>query len=98
MDQLNAGTIPGLVGIDQKIGEGSDTRNVDVLILANFAGSKGPVIQAIGRALRKQGTKTKALILDYAPVDSTMLSRHATNRIGYYQEITDNVTLHKIKV
>ena len=91
VDQLNAGKIPGLVGTDGKVGEGTDTKNVDVLILANFVASKGPVIQAVGRGLRKQGTKTKCLVLDYIPNGSTMLSRHAKNRINYYEEITDKV-------
>lgn len=91
VDQLNAGKIPGLVGTDGKVGEGTDTKNVDVLILANFVASKGPVTQAVGRGLRKQGTKDKCLILDYIPTGSTMLSRHAKNRIGYYEEITDKV-------
>jgi len=91
VDDLNTHKIPGLVGTDGKIAEGTDTKNVDVLILANFAGSKGPVTQAIGRGLRKQGIKTKCLILDYIPMGSTMLSRHANNRIGFYEEITDKV-------
>lgn len=91
VNQLNAGKIPGLVGTDGKVGEGTDTKNVDVLILANFVASKGPVTQAIGRGLRKQGTKTKCLILDYIPMGSTMLSRHANNRISFYEEITDKV-------
>jgi superfamily II DNA or RNA helicase len=91
VNQLNAGKIPGLVGTDGKIGEGSDTQNVDVLVLANFVASKGPVTQAVGRGLRKQGTKTKCIILDYIPMGSTMLSRHGFNRVGYYQEITDKV-------
>lgn len=91
VEQLNAGKIPGLVGTDGKVGEGTDTKNVDVLILANFTASKGPVIQAVGRGLRKQGIKTKCLILDYIPNGSTMLTRHANNRIGYYNEITDKV-------
>lgn len=91
VEDLNAGKIPGLVGTDGKVGEGTDTKNVDVLILANFTASKGPVIQAVGRGLRKQGIKTKCLILDYIPNGSTMLTRHANNRIGYYNEITDKV-------
>jgi superfamily II DNA or RNA helicase len=61
------------------------------LILADFTASKGPVIQAVGRALRMQGTKDKALILDYVPIGSTMLTRHARNRISFYEEITDNI-------
>lgn len=91
VDQLNAGKIPGLVGTDGKVGEGTDTKNVDALILANFVASKGPVIQAVGRGLRKQGTKTKCLILDYIPAGSTMLTRHANNRISFFEEITDKV-------
>lgn len=91
VDQLNAGKIQGLVGTDGKVGEGTDTKNVDVLILANFVASKGPVTQAIGRGLRKQGTKTKCLILDYIPMGSTMLTRHGNNRIGFYEEISDKV-------
>ncbi len=91
VEDLNAHKIMGLVGTDGKVGEGTDTKNVDVLILANFVASKGPVTQAVGRGLRKQGTKTKCLILDYIPMGSTMLSRHANNRVGFYQEITDKV-------
>lgn len=90
---MNKGQIKGLVGTDGKIGEGSDTQAVDVLILANFVASKGPVIQAIGRGLRKQGSKTHCLILDYIPLGSTMLSRHANGRVEFYREITDQVKI-----
>lgn len=96
VDQLNAGKIPGLVGTDGKVGEGTDTKNVDVLIMANFVASKGPVTQAIGRALRKTATKSNCIILDYIPVDSTMLKRHGMNRVGFYNEITNKVTVIKV--
>lgn len=96
VEQLNRGEIRGLVGTDSKIGEGSDTRNVDVLILANFVASKGPVIQCVGRALRKQGDKTKALILDYVPMGSSMMRRHAMMRLSYYREVTSNVKYVKL--
>lgn len=89
--QLNSGKIPGLVGTDGRIGEGTDTKNVDVLILANFVASKGPVIQAVGRGLRRTSTKDKCLILDYIPLGSSMLTRHARGRIKFYKEITDKV-------
>jgi len=89
--QLNSGKIKGLVGTDSKIGEGSDTKNVDVLIMANFVASKGPVIQCVGRALRKQNLKTKALVLDYIPMGSTMMKRHALQRVNYYLDITNKV-------
>lgn len=93
VDALNKGKVRGLVGTDGRIGEGTDTQNVDVLILANFVASKGPVIQAIGRGLRKQGQKTRCIVLDYIPMGSSMLSRHANNRISYYREITDKVKI-----
>lgn len=91
ISQLNNGKIKALVATDGIAGEGTDTKTVEVLILCNFVASKGAVIQAVGRALRKQGTKEKALIIDYWPVDSTMLSRHAARRIEYYSEITSSV-------
>jgi superfamily II DNA or RNA helicase len=93
VEQLNAGEIPALVGTGGKISEGTDTKNVDVLILASFMASKGPVIQSVGRALRKQGTKTEALIIDYIPKGSEMLKRHAYSRIDYYKEITNDVVV-----
>jgi superfamily II DNA or RNA helicase len=93
--QLNKGKIAGLVGTDGRIGEGTDTQNVDVLILANFVASKGPVLQAVGRALRKTATKNKCIILDYIPLGSDQLTRHAHNRIDYYHEITEKVKLSK---
>lgn len=93
VDDLNAGQVRGLVGTDGKIGEGSDTQNVDVLILANFVASKGPVIQAVGRSLRKTATKSKCVILDYIPLGSTQLTRHAWSRIDFYREITQKVKI-----
>jgi len=93
VDQLNAGTVRGLVGTDGRIGEGTDTQNVDVLILANFVASKGPVIQAVGRSLRKTATKTKCIILDYIPLGSDQLTRHAWGRVDYYRDITDKVKI-----
>lgn len=94
VDQLNAGKVKGLVGTDGKVGEGTDTQNVDVLILANFVASKGPVIQAVGRGLRKTATKTKCLILDYIPLGSEQLTRHAWSRVDFYREITDKVKIY----
>lgn len=91
--QLNDGKIPGLIGTDSKIGEGCDTKNVDVLVLANFVASKGPLWQNVGRGLRRQGTKTHVVILDYSPEGSTMLARHAEQRIKMYREITDKVRI-----
>jgi len=91
VDDLNAGKVKGLVGTDGKIGEGSDTQNVDCLVLANFVASRGPVIQAVGRGLRKQGTKDKCIIIDYIPMGSTMLSRHGFGRVEFYKDITADV-------
>ncbi len=91
VDDLNSGKIPGLVGTDSKIGEGTDTKNVDALIMANFAAGKGPVTQALGRGLRMQGTKTRCLILDYIPLGSTMMTRHGWGRVKFYKDITDKI-------
>lgn len=92
---LNKGKIPGLIGTSKYIGEGCDTRNVDVLILANFVASKGTLWQNIGRGLRKQDVKTDVIILDYIPVKCGMLKRHGDFRIKCYKEITDNVKVIK---
>ena len=91
VDQFNDKLIWGLVGTDGKIGEGVNTKPVDVLILANFVASKGPVIQAIGRGLRIVDGKTHCIVMDYCPTGSQMLSRHAKQRLGYYREITNKV-------
>lgn len=91
VEDLNAGKIKGLIGTAGKVSEGTDTKNVDVLIMAHFIASKGPVIQSIGRALRKTSTKNEAMIIDYIPKGSTMLTRHAENRIKWYLEISDDL-------
>jgi superfamily II DNA or RNA helicase len=93
VEELNNGNIKGLIGTDGRIGEGTDTKRVDVLILANFVASKGPVIQAVGRGLRIYGQKTDCIVLDYIPQGSTMLKRHAEGRVKYYKEITGDVAI-----
>lgn len=93
VDSLNQGKVKGLVGTDGRIGEGTDTQNVDVLILANFVASKGPVIQAVGRSLRKTATKSKCIVLDYIPLGSEQLTRHAWGRVDYYRDITEKVKI-----
>lgn len=93
VDQLNNGTIKTLIGTSGKISEGTDTKNVDVLIMAHFIASKGPVIQSIGRALRIVPGKSEAIILDYIPEGSTMLSRHANDRIKFYSEISNDIQI-----
>jgi superfamily II DNA or RNA helicase len=93
IDALNAGKIKGLIATDGIVGEGIDTRNVDCLVLVNFNASKVAVMQAVGRGLRKTATKDKCIILDYIPAGSTMLTRHANQRIGFYREITHNVKI-----
>ena len=96
VNQLNNDEIPGLIGTGGKIGEGTDTRKVDVLILANFVASKGPVVQAVGRGLRLYDGKTECLVIDYIPTGSKMLTRHALGRVKYYQEITSDVTVEGV--
>ena len=96
VDQLNAGSIPGLVGTDGKVGEGTDTKRVDVLILANFTGSLGPVTQCVGRGARLYGNKTHIDIHDYKPLGSDMLARHADNRFKFYETLTDEIQVKDV--
>jgi superfamily II DNA or RNA helicase len=88
---LNDKKIPGLVATEGKASEGVDTRTVECLIMAQFTVAKGTVLQAVGRALRKQDGKERAIILDYWPTSSRMLGRHAEKRVDYYYEITSSV-------
>jgi superfamily II DNA or RNA helicase len=91
VEQLNKGDIPGLVGTDSKIGEGTDTKRVDVLVLANFVANKGALWQNLGRGMRLYGDKKQVIVLDYKPLGSDMLSRHADQRLAFYKEITSNI-------
>lgn len=93
IEDLNSRKIIGLIATDGVVGEGVDTRTVEVLILANFIAAKGAVMQAVGRALRIVDNKTSAIILDYDLVDSTMLHRHAGQRLKIYKDITKDVKL-----
>lgn len=91
VNQLNQGSIPGLVGTDGKVGEGTDTKNVDVLIMANFVAGKGAIYQCVGRGTRIHNNKKTVRIHDYRPKGSDMLSRHADIRLSIYKNITPNV-------
>lgn len=93
VEDLNAERIPGLIGTDSKIGEGTDTKNVDVLILANFVASKGALWQNLGRGLRVHKGNNKVIVVDYSPNGSKMLKRHADTRIKFYKEITSDVII-----
>lgn len=93
INDFNNLKVVGLVATDGKVGEGVDTRPVEVLIIANFVASKGAVLQVIGRGLRKIPDKDKCLILDYIPSGSRMLQRHAMQRISYFKELTENVKI-----
>ncbi len=91
VDQLNDGKIPGLIGTDGKVGEGTDTKRVDVLIMANFAAGKGPIYQCLGRGTRKYGNKTHVRVHDYVAEGSDMLKRHSDTRIAIYKTISKNI-------
>lgn len=95
VDSLNKGKIKGLIGTTGKVGEGTDTINVDVLVLSNFMASKGIVTQSLGRGLRLHGKKSECTIYDYIPKGSKMLSRHAHDRISFYKAITSDITIIK---
>lgn len=93
IDMLNRGKLPGLIGTGSFIGEGCDTKNVDVLILANFVANKGTLWQNIGRGLRIHNNQNKLIVVDYIPNGSDMLKRHAYKRIKLYREITDKIKI-----
>lgn len=93
---LNKGKIDGLIGTTGKVGEGTDTKRVDCLVMANFVASKGIVIQSIGRGLRKVDGKDTCIIYDYIPTGSSMLERHALARVEFYKEITNDITIIKV--
>lgn len=95
VEKLNDGEISGLIATASLVGEGCDTKRVDALILANFAGSAGPCLQNIGRGLRKYPGKESVLIVDYSPMGSTMLTRHAKKRLSIFKSLSDDV--HYIK-
>jgi superfamily II DNA or RNA helicase len=88
---LNQKKIPALIGTAGKVGEGTDTKSIDVLIFASFPASRGIIIQAIGRGLRLFPGKDSCIIYDYIPSGSDMLTRHAYDRISVYKEITKDV-------
>ena len=88
---LNDKKIKGLIGTDSKIGEGTDTKNVDVLVLANFVAGKGALWQNLGRGLRPFEGNMRLYVLDYCPSGSKMLTRHCTTRLKYYKEITNKI-------
>ena len=97
VNQLNSGKIRALIGTTGKIGEGSNTKNVDVLVMANFMASKGIVLQSVGRGLRKTDTKDTCKIYDYIPVDSDMLKRHAEGRVKIYKKLSKDVNVVSIQ-
>jgi superfamily II DNA or RNA helicase len=85
IDDLNAIRIPGLIAGAQMAGVGVDTVRVDCLIMCSFPGTEALTMQLLGRGLRKYEGKTKVLVLDYIPMGSDMLTRHAFQRIEWYK-------------
>lgn len=95
VEQLNNGEIPCLIGTDSKIGEGTDTKRVDVVILANFVANKGSLLQNLGRGLRiHDPNNKKVIIIDYIPMGSSLMQRHAALRIKLYKSITQYVKIY----
>lgn len=87
--EFNAGKLRCLIGTSV-IGEGTDLKPVDVLVMLAGGASKGLVLQNLGRGLRKvDGRKDSVLVIDYV-VDADkaeQLKRHAEMRIDLYREI-----------
>jgi superfamily II DNA or RNA helicase len=91
IEKFNKGEINALIATEGAAGEGIDIKRIKALIMANFAASKGLVMQCIGRALRKLPGKDSCVIFDYIPEGSKMLKRHSLYRLNLYKEITPNV-------
>jgi superfamily II DNA or RNA helicase len=64
--------------------EGVDIPNLDVVILAAGGKTEIPVIQSIGRGLRKTASKTKAVIYDIFDPSHYYLVNHFGERISMY--------------
>ena len=92
IEALNDGKIPGLIATASLVGEGCDTRRVDVLVLANFAGSAGPVTQNVGRGLRKYPGKEEVIVFDYMP-NNPMLARHCNTRIKVFKTLSQEIRI-----
>jgi superfamily II DNA or RNA helicase len=86
IDDMNKGRIKVLVAGAQMCGVGVDVTKVDCLIMASFPGTEGLTLQLLGRGLRKYEGKTRVIVLDYWPINSKMLGRHAENRTKWYKE------------
>jgi superfamily II DNA or RNA helicase len=67
--------------------EGVDIPNLDVVILAAGGKTEIPVIQSIGRGLRRTKTKTKAIIYDIFDPSSNYLISHFGERVSMYFEL-----------
>lgn len=93
IEAFNKGKIDCLIATEGAAGEGVDIKRIKALVLANFAASKGLVMQCIGRALRKAAGKESCVIFDYSPEGSEMLKRHAKDRLALYKQITSNIKL-----
>lgn len=69
-------------------GEGIDIPNLDVLINAKASKSSVDAFQLIGRVLRKEGSKTKAYVVDIFDTHCKYAQRHAKARLKIYKTET----------
>jgi superfamily II DNA or RNA helicase len=67
--------------------EGVDIPNLDVVILAAGGKTEIPVIQSIGRGLRRTKTKTRAIIWDIFDPSHHYLVSHFGERVSLYFEL-----------
>ena len=61
--QFSSGLIPGLIGTQGIIGEGTDTKPCQVVIIAGLGKAKSALMQAIGRAFRTYLGKDYACVI-----------------------------------
>lgn len=85
LEMFDNGDYKVLIGTSH-IYEGTDVKNLDVIILA-YGGRKDRLqIQGTGRALRKTKTGKYAYIVDFNDVGDNMLSRQSNERFKRYQD------------
>lgn len=85
MQKFRKGIIPCIVATTV-LGEGSDIPAVDRVHLCHDFKAVIPVIQGIGRGVRKQkGIKKVCRVSDYAHVTHPKLAEHAVERLAVYR-------------
>ncbi len=73
---FNSGQISGLIGTTGVIGEGSDTKPCEYVIIAGLGKAKSGFMQAVGRGVRRIGGKESAKIILFKDGSHKYCLRH----------------------